>query len=161
MFKQALGIALTASACALPQLVSAAVGVSINIGQPGFYGRIDLGDYPPPRLIYEQPLIIEHFRVQRSPLYLRVPPGHAKHWRKHCREYDACGRPVYFVQDDWYDKVYAPAYRQRHGRGHDEEGGQNHDDDHNHGSSHDSDRGGDQGKGHGKGHDKGHGNDHD
>ena len=25
-----------------------------------------------------------------------------RHWRKHCARYDACGRPVYFVQEDWY-----------------------------------------------------------
>jgi len=27
------------------------------------------------------------------PVYLHVPPGHAKNWRKHCREYNACNRP--------------------------------------------------------------------
>ena len=37
------------------------VGVSVSIGQPGFYGRIDIGDYPypPPRVIYGQPRIVE------------------------------------------------------------------------------------------------------
>jgi hypothetical protein len=28
------------------QAVTADVGVSVSIGQPGFYGRIDLGDVP-------------------------------------------------------------------------------------------------------------------
>lgn len=31
---------------------AADVGVSISIGQPGFYGRLDIGDYPQPQLIY-------------------------------------------------------------------------------------------------------------
>ena len=76
------------------------VGVSVNIGQPGFYGHIDIGDYPQPQVIYEQPVIIQRTTVVRQPLYLRVPPGHEKHWDKHCRQYNACGQPVYFVRDD-------------------------------------------------------------
>jgi hypothetical protein len=28
------------------------VGVSISIGQPGFYGQIDIGGYPAPHLLY-------------------------------------------------------------------------------------------------------------
>jgi hypothetical protein len=35
-------LALSASAFASD------VGVSISVGQPGFYGRIDIGDYPAP-----------------------------------------------------------------------------------------------------------------
>ena len=31
-----------------------------------------------------------------QPIYLHVPPGHAKNWRKHCAHYNACGQPVYF-----------------------------------------------------------------
>ncbi len=38
-------------------------------------------------------------------------PGHEKHWRKHCAQYNACGRPVYFVRDDWYNNEYVPRYR--------------------------------------------------
>lgn len=87
------------------------VGVSVQIGQPGFYGRIDLGDAPRPRLIYAEPVLVQRApRVVYEPVYLRVPPGHEKNWRKHCGRYDACGRPVYFVRDDWYHDVYAPRY---------------------------------------------------
>jgi len=103
---------------------AADVGVSVSIGQPGFYGQIDIGNqYPRPALIYNQPVIIQQTRVVRQPLYLHVPPGHAKHWRKHCRQYGACGAPVYFVQDNWYNTVYAPEYR-KHGdrRGYDQRG---------------------------------------
>jgi hypothetical protein len=90
------------------------VGVSITVGQPGFYGRIDIGNYPQPRLIYAEPVIIEQVVVLPPPVYLRVPPGHAKHWSKHCHEYQACGQRVYFVQDSWYEDVYVPAYREKH-----------------------------------------------
>jgi hypothetical protein len=92
------------------------VGVSVSIGQPGFYGRIDIGDYPypPPRVIYRQPRVVERVVIEREPVYLRVPPGHAKNWSKHCHKYNACGERVYFVRDDWYEREYAPHYREYH-----------------------------------------------
>ncbi len=101
------------------------VGVSISVGQPGFYGRIDIGGFPPPRILYPQPMIIEHVPMERPPIYLRVPPGHAKHWSKHCREYNACGERVYFVRDDWYQNEYVPRYQERHG-GKRDKGGNGH-----------------------------------
>ncbi len=95
--------------------VAADLGVSISIGDPNFYGRIDIGNFPRPVLMYPQPVIIQQPRYGvPAPLYLRVPPGHARDWRKHCARYDACGRPVYFVQDNWYRDVYAPRYRAEH-----------------------------------------------
>ncbi len=90
------------------------VGVSVSIGQPGFYGRIDIGGYPPPALIYREPVMIQAVPYGRPPLYLRVPPGHAKKWHKYCHRYHACGERVYFVRDDWYEREYAPRYRERH-----------------------------------------------
>ena len=49
---------------------SADVGVSVTVGQPGFYGRIDLGNVPqPPQLIYPQPVLI-----QRVPVGVVAPP---------------------------------------------------------------------------------------
>ena len=39
------------------------VGVSVNVGQPGFYGRIDIGNAPPPRVIYAQPVIVQQFNA--------------------------------------------------------------------------------------------------
>jgi len=105
---------LTASATA----TAADVGVSISIGQPGFYGRLDIGDYPypQPRLIYSRPTVIyPAVGVVYEPLYLRVPPGHYKNWKRYCGRYEACGHPVYFVQDRWYEREYVPVYRERHG----------------------------------------------
>jgi hypothetical protein len=109
--KKLITLALFACAPAL----AADVAVSLEIGDPNFYGRIDIGSYPRPRVIYPTPIVIRA-GVVREPLYLRVPPGHQKHWDKHCAEYDACGAPVYFVEDGWYNTVYAPAYRAKHGR---------------------------------------------
>lgn len=80
------------------------VGVSISISQPGVYGRIDIGQFPQPVLWMPQPVIIARpVVVAPQPVYMWVPPGHRKNWRKHCGAYGACGVPVYFVRDDWYD----------------------------------------------------------
>ena len=91
-------------------------GVSISVGEPGFYGRVDIGNYPAPRLIYEEPVIVRRVKTWYPPIYLRVPPGHVKNWYRHCDEYGACGRPVYFIDDGWYRNVYVPRYREYHRR---------------------------------------------
>ena len=117
--KKSVTRGLAAIALGLGSLASNAadVGVSISIGDPNFYGRIDLGSFPRPQLIYPQPVVISpRPHSAYAPVYLRVPPGHAKDWKKHCKHYDACGRPVYFVKDDWYRDVYAPDYREKHGK---------------------------------------------
>ena len=93
---------------------AADVGVSVNVGQPGFYGRIDVGDYPPPQLIYQQPRIINRVEVDRPPVYLNVPPRHARYWHRYCGAYNACDEPVYFVRNRWYEREYVPRYRDRH-----------------------------------------------
>ena len=141
-------ILLAAALAMASAAANAQVSASITIGDPNFYGVINIGDVPePPRLIYREPRIVEHVHVVETPVYMRVPPGHAKHWDKHCHEYHACNRKVYFVDDDWYETRYVPVYREKHGHGH----GDDHDDgDHgNHG-----DHG--EGHGHGGGHGKGH-----
>ena len=73
--------------------------------RPGIYGRVDIGGAPPPLLVYPEPVIVirQPQSVQVQPIYLHVPPGHAKHWSKHCREYNACGLPVYFVKSAEYE----------------------------------------------------------
>ena len=126
-----------------PGIATAAdVGVSVTVGQPGFYGRIDVGNVPQPVLIYPQPLIIQPapVAIARQPIYMRVPPGHAKNWGKHCGRYNACGQPVYFVQDSWYNQVYAPQYQRQRIEQDDDSRGRG--------------RGNGQGRGHGKGRDK-------
>lgn len=123
----AAGIA--AAAISTPVLATD-VGVSVTIGQPGFYGQIDIGGFPRPAVIYPQPIMIQPVPMGRPPLYLHVPPGHAKHWSKHCHRYHACGERVYFVQDNWYNREYVPRYRERHGHGGDRDFRR--DDDHRH-----------------------------
>jgi hypothetical protein len=100
--------------------IAADVGVSISIGQPGFYGQLDIGDFPQPQVINSQPIVIERGAMNRPPIYLRVPPMYIKHWKKHCREYNACGERVFFVQDNWYNREYVPRYQEQHRDRHDE-----------------------------------------
>lgn len=88
--------------------------INLTVGgevSPGVYGRVQIGNAPPPPVVYAQPMIA----VQRpeadsmEPIYLHVPPGHARNWARHCSEYDACNRPVYFVRSAEYE----PGYRGR------------------------------------------------
>lgn len=113
------------------------VGVSISVDQPGFYGRVDIGQQPPP-VIYAQPIIIQQspVAVNRRPIYMRVPPGHSKRWARYCGRYNACGQPVYFIQPhQGHDHDgYARDERRdehrgggKHGRGHDHDHGHGHD----------------------------------
>ncbi len=80
--------------------------------QPGVYGHVQIGNAPPP-LVYAQPVVIVRERRYYEPIYVHAPPGHAKHWGKHCHKYNACNRPVYFVKSAEYEPGY------RHERGHD------------------------------------------
>ena len=80
------------------------------MGTPGYYGIITMDNTLRPRTIYQDP-VIAHRARGIPPIYLRVPPGHAKRWAKHCSQYNACTRPVYFVQDDWYNNTYMPYHR--------------------------------------------------
>jgi len=146
--KHFLIAAVVAAATVTTPVLAADVGVSISIGQPGFYGQIDIGDYPQPQVIYRRPMIIERVPMNRPPIYLRVPPGHAKNWGKHCRKYNACGERVYFVQDDWYNREYVPRYQEQHRDRRDDRRDEHRDD---HRGNHKNDRHGndrDQGRGH-------------
>lgn len=90
---------------------AADVGVSISVNQPGFYGRVDIGDQRPV-VIYPQPVIIHQgpYSARQRPIYMRVPPGHYKQWARYCGHYNACNQPVYFVNGDHrYPHVHAPA----------------------------------------------------
>lgn len=138
-------------------IAPASAQVSVSIGQPGFYGRIDIGGFPAPALIYPEPVLIRPAPIAAPPIYLRVPPGHARDWRRYCDRYSACGRPVYFVQDSWYQQEYIPRYQERHGpRGPEREYREGYRDGYRDNDRFD-DRGdrGDRGRGHGHGHGRG------
>lgn len=126
--KRFLIAAAVAVATVTTPALAADVGVSVSIGQPGFYGRLDIGNFPPPQVIYRQPIVVERVAIERPPIYLRVPPGHAKHWKKHCHEYNACGERVLFVQDSWYDREYVPRYQEQHRDRRDDRRDENRDD---------------------------------
>jgi hypothetical protein len=109
---------------------------------PGVYGHVVLGNRPPPPLVYAQPVVavpvVVAERMPMEPIYLHVPPGHARNWRKHCHEYNACNRPVYFVRSAEYEPGYRPDRR------HEEHEHAHHGD---HGDR-ENDRGDDHGHGH-------------
>jgi hypothetical protein len=77
---------------------------------PGVYGRVSVANKPLPPLVYEQAMFVERpdtaGRVE--PLYLHVPPEHAKNWRKYCDKYQACDHPVFFVKSAEYEPGYEP-----------------------------------------------------
>jgi hypothetical protein len=127
--------AFIAGAVAVPAFATD-VSASIGISQPGFYGQINIGDFPPPAVIYAEPVWVQRppKLVYVQPIYLHVPPGHEKHWSKHCAKYGACGRPVYFVREDWYQAQYVPRYQ--------------HEDYYARGESHDHDQEHGKGRGH-------------
>ena len=73
---------------------------------PGVYGRVDVSNSPRPPLVSPDPVVVVRQARAPGPVYLHVPPGHARNWAKHCRKYDACSRPVYFVKSAEYDPGY-------------------------------------------------------
>ncbi len=97
-------LSLLQGAAAYASDVSVGVTVAGQIS-PGVYGRIDIGNNPPPPVVFTQPVIISRPArpVTMAPIYLNVPPGHAMKWEKHCHKYNACGVPVYFVRTSEYD----------------------------------------------------------
>jgi len=104
----------SAAAIACGLLCTAAVRAGdLNVGvilsgeiTPGVYGQVTIGNGPPPPLVYAQPVLVEvvPYAARPAPVYLHVPPGHARHWAEHCHEYHACNRPVYFVRSVEYDR---------------------------------------------------------
>ncbi|MCL1960615.1 MAG: hypothetical protein FWG56_02275 [Desulfovibrionaceae bacterium] len=102
----AAGVVLAAAAG------TAQAQVSLSVGTPGFYGAIDIGGAPPPALVYQQPMLIQPgVAVAADPLYLYVPANQYGNWGQYCGYYDACNRPVFFVQSSWYQRSYVPYYR--------------------------------------------------
>jgi hypothetical protein len=110
-------LALVATALVAVPALAADVGVAIAIGDPNFYGHNVIGSAPPPVLVYREPTVVVRSAVVVEPIYLRVRAGHAQNWPQYCGQYDACNRPVYFVQDEYYQDVYAPHYHKHHGNG--------------------------------------------
>lgn len=164
----ALALACSALAAQAQTYISGSVSGQLA---PGVYGTVDIGNAPPPALLYRQPIVIAPAPMAPPPVYMWVPPGHAKHWRQHCARYGACGRPVYFLRNPpphWHAQPPRPDPRWREERRHrewehrrderrwdrDHRDDRRHDRDHGYG--HD---GGPRGHGHGRDHGRGHGRD--
>jgi len=103
---------LLVAACGLARAASWTV-----VAQPGDAGRVAIGGYvEAPRVYVPQPLVaftdrygrtVEEyvdpaFGTEQMPVYLWVPEAQRLHWAESCRDYGACGVPVYFVEDRWY-----------------------------------------------------------
>ena len=144
----AAGLAGLACLATSTGAAAADVGVSVSVNQPGFFGRIDINQPPPPVHV-----------VRPQPIYLRVPPGHEKHWGKHCAKYNACGQPVYFIRDNYYQQHYVVQQPPRVVHGTPVLVVRERDSDYR-GRGRDRDDDDDRGHGHGHGHDKGHGHGH-
>lgn len=113
--KQLLAVCTFALAPCLSQADD--LGISVVVEgeiQPGVYGRVELGKDSHPDLVYREPRLVrvdERYSSHR-PVYLHVPPGHAKNWDKHCHKYNACYRKVYFVRSAEYDEDYSHQHEQ-------------------------------------------------
>lgn len=136
------------SAMAAEPYVSATVE---GVLAPGVYGRINIGNNPPPPVVNTAPVVIVNQSVaaRRPPVYVYAPPGHIKHWRRHCARYHACNQPVYFVNVDDRGHYVRGEDRHDHDRRGDDRGGP---DRGGHGGGRDDNRGpghsGDRGQGH-------------
>jgi hypothetical protein len=110
-------IAIGASAASLAQARDINVGVSIGGEfQPGVYGQVNVNTMPGYSMVYPQPTMVvaqPAYAVPVQPVYIYAPPAHIHHWHQHCGYYNACSRPVYFVQP--HQRHH---HGHRHGRGH-------------------------------------------
>lgn len=103
---------------------------------PGLPGRVDVSRLPLPQVVLPNPVVISPPPLpapprpgvvvsppRQEPVYMWVPPGHRQDWRKHCHRYKACGVPVYFVRDEWYDRHVHRGARHRDDDDDDRRGG--------------------------------------
>jgi hypothetical protein len=136
------------SAHATQPIINLSIGGEIS---PGVYGQVQFGNAPPPPVFYSQPKIIvrQPSAEELEPIYMHVPPGHAKNWARYCSRYDACNRPVYFVKSQEYE----PGYRKHKNEGHRDEGRSNegHWDQGRHDGDHRDERGDQEDRGHDRG----------
>lgn len=73
--------------------VRAQTSLTLQLGQPGHFGQIKLGNQAAPPIYGYGPVIVR-------PVDLRVPPDQAQDWGRYCDLYQACNVPVQFVRDD-------------------------------------------------------------
>ncbi len=103
-----------------PSALAGDLGINVILSgevSPGVYGQVEIGNSPRPTVVYDQPrvIVVDKRYARSEPIYLHVPPGHSMHWDKHCHQYNACGRRVYFVKS----REYEPEYQREHHNHHD------------------------------------------
>lgn len=118
MLNKTTWVASLLFACGIGVAYASDVHVDLSVSgevAPGVYGRVNIGNAPPP-VVYERPVVIvkQPRPVAVAPVYLHVPPGHAKNWGKHCRKYNACAQPVYFVRSAEFGDEHRGGKHKRH-----------------------------------------------
>lgn len=114
------GMAGKAAAAAAALMIGAAQAgaatqVNISIGDSGYWGAIPMMNGLRPDVWNTTPIVAIGAAIAgASILYLNVPEAQRRDWRHYCSRYDACGRPVRFVKNNWYRDHYAPEYRRQH-----------------------------------------------
>lgn len=108
-----LTLGLGLAAVALPAAAQS-VSLSLSVVQPGVYGRIDIGPEAPPAGFVVGSFGVPARVVVQQPMYIYAPEDHWRHWSEHCHRYNACGRPVYFVDERWVRARHAE--RHEYGR---------------------------------------------
>jgi hypothetical protein len=70
--------------------------------RPGIYGRIEVRGAVPPPVIYHRPVMASHLLLppDAKPVYLYVPPGQVRKWKRNCARWKACDEAVLFVRVD-------------------------------------------------------------
>jgi hypothetical protein len=82
------------------------------------HGTVDVRNFSRPDLVSPHPVIIRFMSAQMlaRALYLHVPQAHRTEWAGYCHFYQACGHPVYFVTEKWFDRVYRPVLEEEQRR---------------------------------------------
>lgn len=98
-----LSLALAASTAAASAALPAGAYHNVTTGgplRPDVYGRIEVRGQVPPPVIFKQPVVASSAldTPRRSPVYLYVPPGQVRHWKRNCAKWKACDVPVLFVR---------------------------------------------------------------
>ena len=86
--------------------------ISVGVGgevAPSVYGHVNVSNAPYPALVINSPIVIARPVHYVEPVYMHVPPGHARKWNQYCYRYDACGTPVYFVRSSEY-RGFSPLF---------------------------------------------------
>ncbi len=111
VFRNAALVAFVVASGAAGAADTEAVAMITGAVTPGVYGRVDAARKPCRRSSMNSRCSSSAPRSNKGvvePVYLHVPPDHAKNWKKYCSQYKACDKPVYFVKSAEYEPGYEP-----------------------------------------------------